>query len=106
MPDIHRLNFVDFEDCKELVLAEFEKRVAFLALPLFEIEPVFIKRDCLVDVVDFDRDVIASVNFNPRPARTAHFVIYTGHARSENVRSSWMSSAICRFCCLSFSPLP
>jgi hypothetical protein len=100
MSDVHRLDLVDFKDRKELVLAEFEKRVAFAAVHWFEIEDVFVKHDCLFDVIDFDRDVIASVDVD------THFVIYTDGGRDENVRSSWMSSAICRFCCLLFSALP
>jgi hypothetical protein len=46
------------------VLAEFEKRVALAAIQLFEIENVLVKRDRLFDIIDFNCDVIASVNLN------------------------------------------
>src|SRR6266508_4504207 len=70
MAHVRGLNFFHLENREELVFAEFEKRVALAAVQFFEIENVFVKRDRLFDIVDFDRDVIASVNLY------AHEVIY------------------------------
>src|SRR5258708_40259124 len=64
MSHVRRLNFIDFKNGEELVLAEFEERVAFSAVELFQIENVLIERNRFLDVVDFDRDVIASVNLH------------------------------------------
>ena len=63
-------------------------------IELLEVENVFVKRDCLFDIVDFNRDVIASVNFNLRPA---HFRIYIASAKSDNLRSTWTSLVTFRF---------
>src|SRR5882762_5117457 len=97
MPHICRLNLFDFEDGEELVFAEFEEGVAFAAVELFQIEDVLVERDRLVDVINLDRYVIASIHLH------AHFLIYIGRARAQNVRSTWMSSAISLFFCQSFS---
>src|SRR6266403_4731062 len=56
------MQFVHFENGEELMLAELEKGVAFAAVHLLEIENVLIKRDRLLDVVHFNRDVITTVN--------------------------------------------
>jgi hypothetical protein len=101
MAHICALDFINFENGQELVLAKFEEGVAFAAVHLFEIENVFVKRDRLFNVVHFDGDMIASIHFNALLTRTVHFVIYTACERGENVRSTWMSSVICPFCCQS-----
>ena len=48
------------------MLAQLEKRVAFAFVQLLEIKDIFIERDRLFDVADFDRDVITTVNLNHR----------------------------------------
>src|SRR5580704_1792191 len=106
MADINRLGLFDFKDGEELMFAELEKGVAFAAVHLFEIEDVFVECHRLFNVIDFNRDVIAAVNFNALLAQPAHFVIYTDCARGENVSSAWMSSVISRFYCLSFLAWP
>lgn len=58
MARIGRLQFVDFEDGEELMLAEFEEGIAFVAVELLEIEYVLIKRDCFLYVINLDRDMI------------------------------------------------
>jgi hypothetical protein len=76
MANVRRLRLLDFENREELMFAELEERIALAFIELFEIENVFVKRNRLFDVVDFDRDMIAPVNLNASPARTAHFRIY------------------------------
>ena len=73
MPGSIRLRILGFKHREELVLAEFEKSVAFTFIELLEIENISVERDGLFYVADFDRDVIAAVNFNASPARIAHF---------------------------------
>ena len=88
MAHVYRLDLFHFENGEKLMLAEFKEGVAFAFLQLLQIEDVFVKRDRLLDVVHFDGDVIAAVNFDAPPvrrpaglvlwrARTAHFRIYT-----------------------------
>ena len=60
-------NFIDFEDGEELMLAKFEESVALAFIELLEIENILIKRDRLFDVVDFNRDMITTVDLH------AHF---------------------------------
>jgi hypothetical protein len=62
------LQFFHLEDGKKLVLAEFEKRVTLAAIQFLEIENVFVKRDRLLDVVHFDRDMITAVNLHTHTA--------------------------------------
>jgi len=64
MPHICRLEFLHLENGEELVLAKFEKRVAFAAVELFQIENIFVKCDRFFYVVHLDGDVIASVNLH------------------------------------------
>jgi len=64
MSHVCRLHFLHFENGEELVLTEFKKRVALAAVQLLEIKNVFVKRDCFVDVVHLDRDVIASIDLH------------------------------------------
>src|SRR5438045_77203 len=52
------------EHREELMLAEFEKCVAFALVEFFEIENILVKRDRFFDVVHLDRDVIAAVNLH------------------------------------------
>jgi hypothetical protein len=70
MAHVGGLDFFNFENREELVLAQFEKGVAFAPVEFFQIENILIERDRFLDVIDFDRDVIASVNLH------AHFQIY------------------------------
>jgi hypothetical protein len=53
-----------FENREELMFAQFEKRVAFAPTHLFEIENVLVKRHRLLDVVDLDGHMIASINLH------------------------------------------
>src|SRR4029077_11431298 len=91
MPHICRLSLFDFEDGEELVFAEFEEGVAFAAVELFQVEDILVERDRLVDVINLDRDMIASIDLH------AHFLIYICRTRTQKVRSTWMSSAIFLF---------
>jgi hypothetical protein len=50
------------------MFAQFEKRVAFAATHLFEIENVLVKRHSLFDVVYLDGDVITSINLHTHMA--------------------------------------
>ena len=59
-----RLHAFALEHREELMLAEFEKGVAFALVELFEAEDILIKRDRLLDVADFDRDVIAAIDLD------------------------------------------
>src|SRR3979411_631337 len=70
MPHAPGMQSFHFENGEELMFAELEKGVAFAAVHLLETENVLIKRDRLLDVVHFNRDVIATVNLY------THVVIY------------------------------
>src|SRR2546430_5057243 len=112
MAHVGRLHFIDFKDREELVFAEFEEGIAFAAVEFLQIENILIKRDCLFDVIDFDGNVITTVNFNASPvtdapwrARTAHFP-----SRSKALIMSALRSRISFRCTaasssISFSPL-
>jgi hypothetical protein len=85
------MHFFHLENGKELVLAQLKKGVALATVQFFEIENVFVKRDRLLDVVHFDGDMIAAVNFDACPvmdspgrARIAHFLIYIGPGHIQN----------------------
>src|SRR2546430_15840570 len=64
MAYVRRLNFFYLKNRQELVLAEFEESVAFAAVEFLEIENILIKRDRLFNVVDFDCNVITSVDLH------------------------------------------
>jgi hypothetical protein len=64
MANICRLHLFYLENCEELMLAQFEKGIAFAAFHLFEIENVLVKRHRLVDIVHLDGDMIASINLH------------------------------------------
>jgi hypothetical protein len=64
MPHVCSLNFVDFENRQELMVTQFEERVALAATHLFEIENVFVKSHRLLNVIHLDRDMIASVDLH------------------------------------------
>src|SRR5262249_20996867 len=64
MPHVCSLTSVDFENREELMCPDFEDRVAFAATHLFEIENILVKRHRLLDVIDFDGYMIASVNLH------------------------------------------
>ena len=64
VPHTCRRDFLDLEHRQELVLAELEERVAFAFIHFLEIEDVLIEGDTLFDVVDLDRDVVATVNLD------------------------------------------
>lgn len=98
MTHVGGLRFSDFEDGQELMFTELEESVAFAFIELFEIENVFVKGDRLIDVIDFNRDMVTTVNFNPGPARAAHFGIYTRWLSGQNVPFTWMSSVTSQFC--------
>jgi hypothetical protein len=46
------------------MFAELEKGVALAFIEFLEIEHVLVERDRFFDVVDFDRDMIATVHFD------------------------------------------
>ena len=79
MAYIRRLNLFRFEDGEELVFAEFEESVAFAAVELFQVEDILVERDRLVDVINLDRDMIASIDLH------AHFLIYICRTRTQKV---------------------
>jgi hypothetical protein len=64
MPHVCSLNFVDFENRQELMLTQFEERVALAAAHLFEIENILVKRQRLLDIIDLDCDMIASIDLH------------------------------------------
>jgi hypothetical protein len=46
------------------MLAQFEERIALAATHLFEIENILVKSHRLLDIIDFDCDMIASINLH------------------------------------------
>src|SRR5436309_9986420 len=64
MPDVCSLNFVDFENRQELMVTQFEERVALATTHLLEIENILIKRHCLFNVIHFDSDMVASIDLH------------------------------------------
>jgi hypothetical protein len=64
MAKVCRLHLFHFENCEELMLAQFEKGIAFAAAHLFEIENVLVKRHGLLDVAHLDGHMIASINLH------------------------------------------
>src|SRR5204862_7971993 len=70
MTHVCRLRFFYFENREELVLTQFEKSISLTAAHLFEIENVLVKRHCLLNIIYFDRDMIASIDLH------AHFSTY------------------------------
>src|SRR6266567_4004725 len=58
------LDVVDLEHREKLMFSDFEKRVAFAFIHFFQIEEVLIKRDGLLKIVHFNRDVVNSVNLH------------------------------------------
>jgi hypothetical protein len=64
MPHVCSLNFVDFENREELMVTQFEERVALAAAHLFEIENILVKGHRLLNVIHLDRDMIASIDLH------------------------------------------
>src|SRR6266550_2626434 len=64
MTHVCRLRFFYFENREELVLTQFEKSISLTAAHLFEIENVLVKRHCLLNIIYFDRDMIASIDLH------------------------------------------
>jgi hypothetical protein len=64
MSHVCSLNFVDFENREELMVTQFEERVALAAVHLFEIENILVKGHRLLNVIHFDRDMIASIDLH------------------------------------------
>lgn len=56
------VDLVDFEDREKLVLAQFEERIAFALIEFLEVEDVLVEFHCLLHVIHFDGDMVASVN--------------------------------------------
>src|SRR5437870_3201170 len=52
------------EHREELMLAEFEKGIAFAFVELLESEDILIKCDRFFDVADFDGDVITAIDLH------------------------------------------
>src|SRR6266478_8360756 len=91
MAHVCGLNCFYFKNRQELVLAEFEEGIPFATIEFFQIEDILVKRDRFLDVINLDRDVIASIHLH------AHFLIYICRTRTQKVRSTWMSSVISLF---------
>ena len=53
-----------FENRQELMVTQFEERVALSAAHLFEIENILVKGHRLLDVIHLDGDMIASVDLH------------------------------------------
>jgi hypothetical protein len=64
MPHVCALDVVDFENREELMVTQFEERIALAATHLFEIENILVKRHRLLNVIDLDGDMIASIDFH------------------------------------------
>jgi len=64
MPHVCSLNFVDFENRQELMVTQFEERIALSAAHLFEIENILVKGHRLLNVIHLDRDMIASIDLH------------------------------------------
>src|SRR6476620_4380656 len=64
MPHVCSLNFVDFENRQELMVTQFEERIALAAAHLFEIENILVKGHRLLNVIHLDRDMIASIDLH------------------------------------------
>src|SRR3989440_11790008 len=99
MAHVGRLQFVDFEDGEELVLAEFEEGIALAAVELLEIEDILIERDRFLDVINFDRDMIASINLHAHFFNRSRTLIISALRIRISFRCTAASSS------MSFSPL-
>jgi hypothetical protein len=64
MAHVCSLNLIDFENRQELMVTQFEERVALAATHSFEIEHILVKRHRLFDITHFDRDMIASIDLH------------------------------------------
>jgi hypothetical protein len=64
MSHVCSLNFGDFENRQELMVTQFEKRVALAFTHLFEIENIFVKSHRLLNIIHLDGNMIASVNLH------------------------------------------
>src|SRR5437016_2839066 len=58
------------EHGEELVVVELEERIAFAFVEFLQTEDILVKRDRLLDVADFDRDVVAAINLH------AHWLVW------------------------------
>jgi hypothetical protein len=82
MPHVCSLNFLDFENGEELMVTQFEKRVALAATHLFEVENILVKGHRFLNVIHLDRDMIASINLH------AHMSAYLKKHAARSVFSS------------------
>ncbi len=64
MAHVRALNLVHFENREELMVAQFEERVALAAFHLLEVKNILVKGHRLLDVVHLDGDMIASINLH------------------------------------------
>jgi hypothetical protein len=64
MPHVCSLNFLDFENRQELMVTQFEERIALAFTYLFEIENILVKSRRLLNVIHLDGDMIASINLH------------------------------------------
>ena len=64
MPHAIGPTFLDFEYREKLMLAEFEKRIAFALVEFLQIENVPVERHRLFNVIHLDGDMIASVHLH------------------------------------------
>src|SRR5262249_22290174 len=81
MSHIRSLNFVHFENGEELMVTQFEERVALATAHLFEIEHILVKGHRLPDIIHFDGDMIASIDLH------AHMSAYLKNRRCAAVFS-------------------
>src|SRR5262245_14766367 len=58
------LRLFDLEHCEELMVAKFEKGVAFTLVEFFEIKDILVKGHGLLDITHFDGDVITTIDFH------------------------------------------
>jgi hypothetical protein len=61
MPGLIGLDLCDLEDREKLMFAQFEKRIAFALIEFLEVEDILVKSHCLLHIIHFDGDMVASV---------------------------------------------
>ncbi len=59
------LQFLNFEDSEELMLAGLEEGITFTLIELLKVEDILIERHSLLHVIHFNGHMIASVHLNP-----------------------------------------
>src|SRR5437588_9445978 len=64
MTDAVRLDLLDFENGRKLVLTQLQKSIAFATIHLLQNEDVFIKFYRRFYIIHFNREMIASINLH------------------------------------------